>query len=131
MRLREIVAAKKKEDKTLASKPSQRNSLTVESDAIDSLSKCLPPAPPVFTISSNSSLEDSAQDLSRKMSDHSQPVSLHHRCPVRLPKVLSYVTEAAATCRRHHPASNRSRNRSWQFKSNTAVAPCRKSATIL
>ena len=83
VRLQEIVAAKKKEDKTSASKPSQRNSQSVESDAIDT--KCLPPAPPVFTISPNSSREDSAQDLSRKMSDHSQSPSSLSSSPSKSP----------------------------------------------
>ena len=83
VRLQEIVAAKKKEDKTSASKPSQRNSQSVESDAVDT--KCLPPAPPVFTISPNSSREDSAQDLSRKMSDHSQSPSSLSSSPSKSP----------------------------------------------
>lgn len=82
-RLQEIVAAKKKEDKSSASKPSQRNSQSVETDAIDA--KPFPPAPPVFTISPNSSRDDSAPDLSRKMSDHSQSPSSLSSSPSKSP----------------------------------------------
>lgn len=82
-RLQEVVAAKKKEDKSSATKPSQRNSQSVENEVFEV--KPPIPAPPVFTISPNSSREDSAPDLSRKMSDHSQSSSSLSSSPSKSP----------------------------------------------
>lgn len=85
-RLQEIVAAKKKEDKSSASKPSHRNSQSVENETVET--KPPPPAPPVFTISPNSSRDDSVPDLSRKMSDHSQSPSSLSSSPSRSPFLI-------------------------------------------
>ena len=85
IRLQEVVAAKKKEDKSSASKPSQRNSQSIDSEVVEA--KPLPPAPPIFTISPNSSRDDSVADISRKSSDHSQqsPSSVVSSSPAQSP----------------------------------------------
>ncbi|KAK4018626.1 hypothetical protein OUZ56_000672 [Daphnia magna] len=82
-RLQEVVAAKKKEDKSSASKPLHRNLQSSESDPVEA--KPLPPAPPIFTISPNSSRDDSATDMSRKMSEHSMSPSSLSSSPTKSP----------------------------------------------
>jgi 1-phosphatidylinositol-3-phosphate 5-kinase len=83
VRLQEVVAAKKKEDKSSASKPVQKNVQSSENDSVDV--KPPPPAPPIFTISPNSSRDDSVTDLSRKMSEHSLSPSSLSSSPSKSP----------------------------------------------
>lgn len=82
-RLQEVVAAKKKEDKSSASKPTQKNVQPSENESVDV--KPLPPAPPIFTISPNSSRDDSLADSSRKMSEHSMSPSSLSSSPSKSP----------------------------------------------
>lgn len=73
IRLQEAIMTKKKEEKSSATKPSQRNSQSTDLGSFDpvEMGKQVKEPPPTFTISPDTSREDSSSGTAyRKLSDH-------------------------------------------------------------